>query len=189
MKMTIDLNQAGSIDKALEELEKFQEKLLQFATDLVNELADEGADIAGVKFAQAVYAGINDAQPARTALQFTKWKRRAKVSVNGNSVLFIEFGTGITKAEAPDEEAEIVKGRVMSHGAYGQRKAENPGGWHYTGSVGQNPPEDTFQADDRRMTVHTMGNDANSSMWNARKELEQKYSEIVQRVYERSFGR
>ena len=195
MKMTIDLNQAGSIDKALEELEKFQEKLLQFATDLVNELADEGADIAGVKFAQAVYAGINDAQPARTALQFTKWKRRAKVSVNGNSVLFIEFGTGITKAEAPEEEAEVVKGRVMSHGAYGQRKAENPGGWYYTGHKTANDPPDTEPAFypgtriSKPNSMHTFGNDANSSMWNARKELEQKYSEIVQRVYERSFGR
>ena len=106
MKVKIDLRDATSIDKALNELEKFQERLLKFATDLVNELADEGADIAGVKFSEAVYAGINDAQPGRTAVRFSKWKRKASVYVNGNAVLFIEFGTGITKAEAPEEEAE-----------------------------------------------------------------------------------
>jgi len=195
MKMTIDLNQAGSIDKALEELEKFQEKLLQFATDLVNELADEGADIAGLHFERAIYAGMKDHQPKRTELRFTKWKRRAKVVVEGDTVLFIEFGTGITKAEAPDEEAEVVKGRVMSHGAYGNRNAENPDGWYYTGHKTLNDPPDTEHAFypgtriPKPNSMKTFGNDANSSMWNARKELEQKYSEIVQRVYERSFGR
>ena len=189
MKVKIDLRDATSIDKALNELEKFQERLLKFATDLVNELADEGADIAGVKFSEAVYAGINDAQPGRTAVRFSTWKRKASVYVNGNAVLFIEFGTGITKAEAPEEEAEIVRGRVMSHGAYGLRKAENPNGWYYTGSTGMNQPDDTYQVDNRRGSVHTKGNDANSSMYHARLELEQKYTEIAQRVYERSFGR
>jgi hypothetical protein len=195
MKVKIDLRDAASIDKALSELERFQDRLLNFAADLVNELTAEGVVIAGVKFDEAVYAGINDAKPGRTEVRLTKWKRKATVYVDGKSVLFIEFGTGINKAVPIQEYDEIEKGSVFNHGEYGDGRGSDPNGWWYTGTPQKNPPEGTERAIDPRTgkvkpnSMHTYGNDANSSMYLTRLELEQKYTEIAQRVYERSFGR
>jgi len=176
-KIRLNLNDLATTEKAIKELEDFQKYLTQLTKEIVTEAAELGVSIASINFSEAIYAGVND---AIVSYEISDDGRTATISANGQSVLFIEFGTGLYKASAPDEEAEIISGYVMPHGTYGKGKGSNPSGWAFAGSMNGTVPSDTHFI--RNGVYHTYGNDANSSLWNAKKELIREIPEIVRRV-------
>jgi hypothetical protein len=183
MKVVIDLNKEGSLDAAIKKLERIaKEEMEAFAKELVEELAKAGADIARVNFTGAEYAGTHTED---VSFKISDNGKKATVYADGDAVLFIEFGTGIYKSAPAGEYDEIVSGSVLDHGEYKRRQGANPSGWFYTGSPGPNHPSDTQVAYGKPNTVHTYGNDANSSMYNARLEVEKRYEGIVRKVWER----
>lgn len=183
MKVVIDLNKEGSLDAAIKKLEQISKQEMEaFARDLVEELAKTGADIARVNFSGAEYAGTHTED---VSFKISDNGKKATVYADGDAVLFIEFGTGIYKSAPVGEYDEIVSGSVVDHGEYKRKQGANPWGWFYTGSPGPNHPSDTQVAYGKPNTVHTYGNDANSSMYNARLEVEKRYEGIVRKVWER----
>lgn len=183
MKVVIDLNKEGSLDAAIKKLEQISKQEMEaFAMDLVEELAKTGADIARVNFSDAEYAGTHTED---VSFKISDNGKKATVYADGDAVLFIEFGTGIYKSAPVGEYDEIVSGSVLDHGEYKRKQGANPWGWFYTGSPGPNHPSDTQVAYGKPNTVHTYGNDANSSMYNARLELEKQYEGIVRKVWGR----
>ena len=183
MKVVIDLNEEGSLDAAIKKLERIaKEEMEAFAKELVEELAKAGADIARVNFTGAEYAGTHTED---VSFKISDNGKKATVYADGDAVLFIEFGTGIYKSAPVGEYDEIVSGSVLDHGEYKRKQGANPSGWFYTGSPGPNHPSDTQVAYGKPNTVHTYGNDANSSMYNARLEVEKRYEGIVRKVWER----
>ena len=183
MKVVIDLNKEGSLDAAIKKLEQISKQEMEaLARDLVEELAKTGADIARVNFTGAEYAGTHTED---VSFKISDNGKKATVYADGDAVLFIEFGTGIYKSAPVGEYDEIVSGSVLDHGEYKRKQGANPWGWFYTGSPGPNHPSDTQVAYGKPNTVHTYGNDANSSMYNARLEVEKRYEGIVRKVWER----
>lgn len=175
----INMLDSKSIQNAMWELERIKRKTETFAEDLVRKLADRGVDIASYHFENAVYAGTNDVS---IGVSFDKNGKSARILASGQSVLFIEFGTGVYKESAPEEIMNIKSGSVLEHGEYGMGKANNPKGWVYVGSTGQNPPGDTKMVGDKG-TVRTMGNDANSSLWETRKALARIVGDVAREVW------
>lgn len=183
MKVVIDLNKEGSLDAAIKKLEQISKAEMEsFARDLVEELAKTGADIARVNFTSAEYAGSHSEE---VDFKISDNGKKATVYADGHAVLFIEFGTGIYKQSPVNEYGEIVSGSVVDHGQYGRGMGSSPYGWFYKGVPGPNPPSGTDRTRGRDGTVHTYGNDADSSMYRARLELEKQYESIVRRVWKR----
>lgn len=182
MKITIDLNREGSIEDAIRRLEKAKQDIEELVKDIVKELATAGAEVAKVNFADAEYAGLHSEQ---ISFKLSDNGKKATVYADGRAVLFIEFGTGILKQPPVGEYDEIISGSVVDHGEYGWKQGSSPYGWWYRGVPGIHPPGGTAWAVDRGGRVHTYGNDANSSMYRARREIEKRYEDIVRSVWER----
>ena len=174
----INIWDPGSVSKALDELNRFQKHIDILPQKIVTELARRGLEIAQYQFDNAVYAGTND-----TIVYYKLSNNGKQVTfyAEGQSVLFIEFGAGVFKDSALEEVMNITSGSVLAHGEYGKGKGANPGGWVYTGDIGENHPDDTTYVGSKG-AVRTMGNHANSSMWETRKALVRILDEVVREV-------
>lgn len=152
-----------SIDNALKELGNFQRWLREKTALFLEELGREGVEIAQARFLSAQYDGERDVT--------VHWEKRgehriALVAV-GASVLFIEFGTGITYAGAGHPwgaSTGMVPGS-WSEGPEGKGHWKDPKGWYYAHGM------------------KSLGNPAGMAMYETGKELEQKFEEIARRVY------
>ena len=92
----------------------------------------------------------------------------------GNATLFIEFGTGVA---FPDDHPEAAE-NGMIRGGYGKHQGLNPDGWRYRGNPG------THGVVERNGKVHTYGNPANMSMYQAMRDVEREFTEIARRVFD-----
>lgn len=162
-----------SIDKAIKEVKDYQKWLEDGLRELVNEMAKEGVTIAQANFEQAQYDGVNDA----VVTEFSEGHGKAVIQADGNSVLFIEFGTGVTYADDHPEAA--VNG--MIRGGYGSHLGLLRDGWRYYGDPGTNGT--VYTTGSHAGMVHTYGNPANMSMYLTARELASKFSDIARRVF------
>lgn len=180
-KVTINVFDNNTWDEAFDALRMYQEWLNLCTEKFVRLMAQRGVEIAQVNFNNAIYAGVNDVQ-----VQFTEKKLknryRATVIAEGEAVAFIEFGTGITQADNPMERSEVIKGNIVPHGWYGKGKGANPKGWIFNGSISGIAPPDTSYV--RSGTYHTKGNPANSSLWNAKNQLEQEIAKCIKEAFQ-----
>ena len=171
-KIVINLNQK-SIDNAISELKNYQKWLLSKTELLLQELANEGFEIASAKFQTAVYDGTNDV----TCQIEQRGENKIALLAVGNSVLFIEFGTGV---KYPDSHPESAK-HNMIRGQFGHKLGRLPNGWRYKGEKGSNG--EVITSGKHAGEVHTYGNPANMCMYLTMRELEEKFAEIAKRVY------
>lgn len=162
-------------------------KYQQFNKMFIDELSKMGYDVANVKFANAVYAGVNDVEVTLNK-DGNNDKQSAVISANGYSVLFIEFGSGITKTDAWDERRLSDK-PITEHGEYGYKRGSNPSGWEYYGEVGKNPPSDTIivKTTNKGTLVRTMGNNATHAMYDARKAILNAYLKTAKEIFGGAF--
>ena len=172
--ITLRLSRA-SIKKAIHDLNDYQKWLEDGVNRLVEELAKEGVTIASAKFAQAQYDGTNDA----VVTEYSDGRGKATVRADGNSVLFIEFGTGIAYS-GPHPEGDDLG---MIRGQYGHHLGSLPGGWRYYGDPGTNG-EVIPEGEKHAGMVHTFGNPANMPMYETKRELEGKFRDIARRVFQ-----
>lgn len=146
---------------------------------LVDDLAEEAKSMAQSNFSKAFYAGNNDVTVHTEQDNSGKEYGKAVVA-EGASVFFIEFGTGIRKADNPEERAQLYGGGagIVQHGEYGKKRGRQLNGWLYSGEPGLNPPWDTTIEDRHGRTyVRTKGNHANSALYRARQEIARKMRE------------
>ena len=167
----VPLSQRG-IDTLLREIESYTVWLKERSQVLLDRLAQAGFEVASARFAKAVYDGTNDAS---VSLETRSEGVRAVVAV-GASVLFIEFGTGVTYPDNHPQAAELG----MKRGEYGQGHGKQSS-WGYYGDPGTNGV--VKMKKNGSTVVITHGNPANMPMYETVKELEAMLPELVKEVF------
>lgn len=182
VKFTLDTK---SIDKAIEELQNYNEWLLDKNQELVYKMGSKGAEIAQEKFDKAVYDGYNDVE--------VRWEDTdefvATVTADSGDrrteqvVFFIEFGTGV---KYPDDHPEKPQG-LIGRGEYGKGKGKNPEGWDYIGFDNYKGTNGELKRTIKRGTefklFHTYGNPANMCMYKTVRKLQDDFKEMAKEVF------
>ena len=167
----VPLSQRG-IDTLLREIESYTVWLKERSQVLLDRLAQAGFEVASARFAKAAYDGTNDAS---VSLETRGDGVRAVVAV-GASVLFIEFGTGVTYPDNHPQAAELG----MKRGEYGKGHGKQSS-WGYYGDPGTNGV--VKMKKDGSTVVITHGNPANMPMYETVKELEAMLPDLVKEVF------
>ena len=167
----VPLSQRG-IDTLLREIESYTVWLKERSQVLLDRLAQAGFEVASARFAKAAYDGTNDAS---VSMETRSEGVRAVVAV-GASVLFIEFGTGVTYPDNHPQAAELG----MKRGEYGQGHGKQSS-WGYYGDPGTNGV--VKMKKDGSTVVITHGNPANMPMYETVKELEAILPDLVKEVF------
>lgn len=167
----VPLSQRG-IDTLLREIESYTVWLKERSQVLLDRLAQAGFEVASARFSKAVYDGTNDAS---VSLETRSEGVRAVVAV-GASVLFIEFGTGVTYPDNHPQAAELG----MKRGEYGKGHGKQSS-WGYYGDPGTNGV--VKMKKDGSTVVITHGNPANMPMYETVKELEAMLPDLVKEVF------
>lgn len=135
-------------------------------------LAQEGMEIASIKFSQAVYDGTNDV----SVTVEPRGNNVRAVVATGGATLFIEFGTGVTYPDNHPEAGELG----MKRGEYGQGHGKQHS-WGYYGDPGTNGV--LKEKKNGGFVVITHGNPANMPMYETVKELQDRLTEIAKEVF------
>ena len=159
-KIVVLLSESG-IQKIQDELTVYRKWQEEKARELAERLAALGATVASIRFSRAVYTGKKDVEVTVEALP-----NGYKVKADGESVLFIEFGSGVTYGYGHPEAGEFG----MGPGTYPNGKGhwDDPKGWYLPKSAGGG---------------HTFGNPPAMPMYEARKAIEQELPRIVKEVF------
>jgi hypothetical protein len=141
----------SGINDTIKHIKRVKKGLNGKMRELLERLAEEGYNVASAKFDEALYAGDKHAMVLKPI-----WKRnRLILSAIGESVAFIEFGTG-THYDYPDDYPEESKEGVTERGQYGKKRGSNPP-WTYVGEPG-NTGAIIHTKKDGRTVVKTYGN-------------------------------
>lgn len=159
-KIVVPLSESG-IQKIQDELTVYRKWQEEKARELAERLASLGATVATIRFSRAVYTGQKDVEVSVEELP-----NGYKVKADGESVLFIEFGSGVTYGYGHPEAGEFG----MGPGTYPDGKGhwDDPRGWYLPKSAGGG---------------HTFGNPPAMPMYEARKAIEQELPRIVKEVF------
>lgn len=161
MEITID---PFNIDKAIKEFEEYRTKVDKGITESVKQAVEIGKAEAQTRFTIAEYDGPRDVKVTSKVN-----KRSGRVTASGESVLFIEFGTGLEAENPRDIPEEFYTTAYLpgswSEGPEGKGHWDDPGGWYY--------------GHGRK----TKGNKANKCMYDAYKEVERNIRKIVKEVF------
>lgn len=159
-KIVVPLSVDG-IDRLQKELKKYQAWQHRKAKELAERLAMLGASTASIRFSRAVYTGVKD-----TNVSVVAATNGYTVKADGESVLFIEFGSGVTYGSGHPEASQYG----MGPGTYPDGKGhwDDPKGWYLPKEKGG---------------CHTYGNPPAMPMYEARKQIEQELPRIVKEVF------
>ena len=161
MKIKVNPFDKSSIDSAIKQLQEYKKDFLAKEQIFVKRLAEIGVSVASTGFAVADYDGTNDVTVR------LEWNgNKATVIAEGESVGFIEFGTGITNPEWDNSGMDYTPPK---HGTYGKGHGARPKGWYFTPGLG------TVQ--------HTMGNLPAEAMRTARDVMIEKVTQIAREVW------
>lgn len=173
MPKTIQLNpfDAASIDAAIQEVQAYKAWIGQKETELVSRLADLGLTVARVRFSSALYAGTND-----VTCRVESNGSHATLYANGESVGFIEFGTGVAHSAYPPGTDYTPP----PHGSYGKGKGKRKK-WGYYGDPGNIGEVRTNRKG--REVVITSGNEPALAMWTAVIQMSEQVTAIASEVF------
>ena len=161
MKITIDPFDKESITQAIKQLEQYKKDFLTKEELFVKRLAEIGVSVASTGFATADYDGIND-----VVVTLEQQGNRAMVVASGQTVGFIEFGTGVKFPEWDNSGMEYTPPR---HGTYGKGYGARPKGWYFKQGEGA--------------SQHTYGNQPAEAMRTARDVMIEKVVQIAREVW------
>lgn len=151
----IDLSDSG-IEELKNGLNDYLEWIEERSEELCKRLADMGAVSASLEFSRAIYSGDED-----HVITVEKVDNNCyKVKASGETVLFVEFGTGLIGYGHPEPHE-------MGPGTYpGKGHWNDPNGWYYGSKQ------------------HTYGNPPNMPMYHTVKELELELERVAREVLE-----
>jgi hypothetical protein len=161
--MNIEINALSveSIEKAIQKIEDYAESLETKAILLCEKLASIGATRVSLEYARAIYTGPSDVNVSVEEISPTEYK----VIAAGETVLFVEFGAGVTYGNGHPLDAELG----MGPGTYpNQKHAFDPKGWYLPKEKGGG---------------HTFGNPPTMAMYNTGKDLRKEILRIAQEVF------
>lgn len=156
-KITVDLS-AKSIDSAIKEVRKYKAWVLEKEKELRQRLAMLGASVASIRFSTAIYNGTND-----VTVRVEDDGSMATIYAEGESVAFIEFGSGAKHGYGHPQAGEFGVGP----GTYpdGKGNWDNPKGWYIPGGE------------------HTYGNPPAAAMLAARDAIAEQVMIIAREVF------
>ena len=151
----------GNIDKAIEELERYEKQVQKNIEDFLEKLLEEGVDIAKTQIVQldAIETG-----EVLGSLKYTLYKEGQKgiIFTDDSHACYVEFGTGVRGAEASHPTMPWAYD-INGHGE---------DGWYY------------FDEKQGRIR-YTQGMPSRPFMYNTGRELEAKAVEIAREVFSR----
>lgn len=153
-----------------QQIESYKRNLGMKVNELLERLAEIGITEATFHFNNAEYDGDNDVV-VDTA---PEWIDDNTIAVNasGQSILFIEFGTGVYNPVEHPKADEMG----MIRGEYGSKHGRNYT-WYYHGNPGTNG--ELLKGD----RVRTHGNNANRCMWDAAEAMRDQIYDIVKEIF------
>lgn len=157
MKIVIDPFNKASIASALSLVKQYQREFREKEKEFTRRLAEIGVSVARAGFSVADYDGVNDVQ-----VSMVKTSNGYSVVASGETVGFIEFGTGI---KHPEWDSSGMQYTPPKHGTYGKGQGANPKGWFY--APGR----------------HTYGNYPAEAMRTARDEMIERVNQIAREVW------
>lgn len=159
-KLTIGVS-VKDIETLESAVKEYKEWLVGRSEVLLDRLAQLGATDVSLRFARAIYTGKKD-----VSVSVKKIRNGYKVVADGESVLFIEFGSGITYGGGHPEASE----HGMGPGTYPEGKGHwnDPRGWYLPKEKGG---------------THTYGNPPAMAGYNAVKNLERELPRLVKEVF------
>lgn len=162
MKIIVNPFDKTSINAAVEKVKQYERDFQKKEVEFVRRLKEIGVSVAETTFALADYDGVNDVVIAEM-----QNGPRAVVIAYGETVGFIEFGTGVKFREYDSSSTEYTPPK---HGTYGKGKGKNPHGWFYKQGEGA-------------AARHTYGNPPAEAMLTARDEMIRRVTEIAREVW------
>ena len=129
MNKTIHIELSNkSINNAIKELHKYSAWITQKEKEFRLRLAQIGADVARIQFSKAVYDGTND-----VTVRVDDTGSVAVIYAEGESVMFIEFGSGLIGYGHPQaDEFGFGPGTWSDdEDKGGKGHWDNPKGWYY----------------------------------------------------------
>lgn len=161
MKISINVLDPKSIDKAIKQLNDYADSLDRKARLLCERLAQMGAMYAEWNFSGVLYAGDIDYKVEYQPGQGNTFY----ILAGGETVMFMEFGAGVKHGNGHPQAQEFG----MGPGTYpGQKHAFDPQGWW-------------FNQDGQK--IHTYGNAPGMPMYNAAKDLRKEIQQVAQEVF------
>lgn len=162
MKISVNVFDPSSIDKAIKQLEGYADSLDRKAKELCERLANMGAMYAEWNFSGVLYAGDIDYKITVEQGEGNTYMIKA----NGETVLFMEFGAGIKHGYGHPQAAQFG----MGPGTYPEGKGhwDDPKGWWFGG---------------KGNWTHTYGNAPGMPMYNAAKDLRAEILQVAQEVF------
>ena len=157
-KITVTL---GNIDKAIEELEKYEKQVQKNIEDFLKKLLEEGVDIAK---AQIIQLNAVETGEVRDSLKYTLYKEGSHgiIFTDNSHACYVEFGTGVRGAEGSHPTIPWTYD-INGHGE---------DGWYY------------FDEKQGRIR-YTQGMPSRPFMYNTARELEEKVIDIAREVFSR----
>lgn len=162
MKIVINPFDKASIDAAIKQLKQYEKDFKQKETEFVRRLVEIGVTVATAGFATADYDGVND-----VLIADTQNGSRAAVIAYGETVGFIEFGTGVRN---PEWDSAGMEYTPPAHGTYGKGHGKNPHGWY-------------FKQSDGASARHTYGNPPAEAMLTARDRMIESVVQVAKEVW------
>lgn len=161
MKIKVDPFNKASIDTAIKQVQQYKKDFLAKEELFVKRLGEIGVSVATTGFAVADYDGIKDVTVR------LEWNgNKAVIIAEGETVGFIEFGTGIRNPEWDNSGMDYTPPK---HGTYGKKRGARPHGWYFK------PGEGAVQ--------HTFGNPPAEAMRTARDVMIERIARIAREVF------
>ena len=172
MKITIDPFDKQSISDAIKQVKQYKKDFLAKEKEFVKRLAEIGVSVASSGFQLADYDGEKDVRVI--------WKRsgnHATVIAYGETVGFIEFGTGIRN---PEWDNTGMMYTPPKHGTYGKGHGARPKGWWFYASDRYATPQ---KKKGGKLATHTYGNPPAEAMRTARDVMVERVILIAREVW------
>lgn len=156
--IVVDPFDSKSITSAIKEVKRYKAWVLAKEAELRQRLAMVGATAASIQFSRAIYSGTND-----VSVRVDDTGSVAVIYAEGESVAFIEFGSGATYGYGHPQAGEFGVGP----GTYPEGKGhwDDPDGWYYAHGK------------------HTFGNPPAMAMYAAVQEMTEQLTMIAKEVF------
>lgn len=149
-----------NLKSIIRQIEVKQKSLKTDTGELLDELAKKGSEVLAERLSNASYTGDMYAE----VMQPERDGNRATIGIKGESVTFIEFGTG---TYYPDNHP-LMDEFGYERGTFGKGLGANPP-WYFHNDGGR--------------TVRSFGNEANRVVYNTARDMERELEEIAKEVY------
>lgn len=157
----------NSIDKAIQELDRYEKELDRKNALFVQRLAESGIAIIDNTMNSVVEDGVDTSHVVSIKNTSLKDFAEASIILEGRDIYFIEFSAGITYGRF---NYPLDSGNNYGVGTYpNQKYALDPNGWWYT--------------DENGMKQHSYGNRAYMPMYKSSVEIRNRVNEIARQVY------